>query len=326
MISIISVTLKGDPIAYKIKENFHGHIFSKSNNEGFSLNDVIKESFENYEAIVFISSTGIAVRAISKYLVCKDVDPAVIVVDVCNNFTISLVSGHLGGANKLTNEISKVLNNVPVITTATDNMSIIAPDIMAKDNNLIIEDLKKAKVIASRLVNKKDVYFKDDNNKISCPNGYIKTDEIKDNTVWITNKSEENKNILKLIRKEVVLGIGCRKNTDSIKLRYFVYKVLEENNLDKRSVKLITSIDVKKDEKAILDLVEELNTEKRFFSSEEIMTVEEKYEGSDFVKSIVGVKAVSEPVVELAGGHIIIDKIKNSGMTLTVGILNEGDI
>lgn len=320
MISIISVTEKGDEIAYKIKENFDSDIYLKSKLKDFKLDNITKECFKKYKAIVFLSSTGIAVRAISKYLKGKDVDPAVIVVDVCNNFTISLVSGHLGGANKLTYEISNVLGNIPVITTATDNMDLIAPDILAKNNNLIIEDLKKAKVIAGRLVNKETVYFKDDEKKIDCPKGYIETEEVKDNTVWITNNLKEQDNVLKLIRKNIILGIGCRKDTDSKKLSDFVSNVLLGNNLDKRSVKLIASIDVKKNEKAILDLAKELNSKLKFYTKEEIMTVEEKYEGSAFVKATVGVSSVSEPVVDLSGGEIIIEKIKNSGMTLTVGI------
>ncbi|AQM59609.1 cobalt-precorrin 5A hydrolase [Clostridium baratii] len=320
MISIISVTEKGDEIAYKLKENFDSDIYLKSKLKDFKLDNVTKECFKKYKAIVFLSSTGIAVRAISKYLKGKDVDPAVIVVDVCNNFTISLVSGHLGGANKLTYEISNVLGNIPVITTATDNMDLIAPDILAKNNNLIIEDLKKAKVIAGRLVNKETVYFKDDEKKIDCPKGYIETEDVKDNTVWITNSLKEKDNVLKLIRKNIILGIGCRKDTNSKKLSDFVSNVLLENNLDKRSVRLIASIDVKKNEKAILDLAKELNSKLKFYTKEEIMTVEEKYEGSSFVKATVGVSCVSEPVVDLSGGEIIIEKIKNNGMTLTVGI------
>ncbi|WP_338597771.1 cobalt-precorrin 5A hydrolase [Clostridium baratii] len=320
MISIISVTEKGDEIAYKIKENFDSYIYLKSKLKDFKLDNITKECFKKYKAIVFLSSTGIAVRAISKYLKGKDVDPAVIVVDVCNNFTISLVSGHLGGANKLTYEISNVLGNIPVITTATDNMDLIAPDILAKNNNLIIEDLKKAKVIAGRLVNKETVYFKDDEKKIDCPKGYIETEDVKDNTVWITNSLKEKDNVLKLIRKNIILGIGCRKDTNSKKLSDFVSNVLLENNLDKRSVRLIASIDVKKNEKAILDLAKELNSKLKFYTKEEIMTVEEKYEGSSFVKATVGVSCVSEPVVDISGGEIIIEKIKNNGMTLTVGI------
>ena len=339
MICIISVTEKGDILGEKIKSQIGGDLYFKSKGDNFKLSDITKECFEKYDFLVFISSTGIAVRAISKYLKSKDKDPAVVVVDVCNKFSISLVSGHLGGANDLALKISKILNNTPVITTATDNMDILAPDVIAKNNNFVIDSLKIAKVIATRLVNKEEVYFKDDKNKINCPKGYTQVNEIKSNMLWITNKvnnidnlknnysnmcNKENdeSTILKLIRKDIVLGIGCRRNTESKKMYEFVTEILKEKNIDLRAVKLIASVDVKNDEEAILSLKQTLNCDSRFFTRDEISTIEDKYEGSEFVKKSIGVSAVSEPVIELAGANIIVKKIKRDGMTLAIGELN----
>ncbi|WP_195988784.1 cobalt-precorrin 5A hydrolase [Clostridium sp. D53t1_180928_C8] len=339
MIGIISVIEKGDILGEKIKDILGGDLILKSKIKNFKLNNITKECFEKYDSIIFISSTGIAVRAISKYLVSKDKDPAVVVVDVCNKFSISLVSGHLGGANKLTLMVSEVLGNTPVITTATDNMDILAPDIIAMNNNLIIDDLKIAKVIAGRLVNREDVYFKDDKSIIKCPNGYIETDELHGNAIWITHKklreqkvkeskvisclSEyETRTVLKLIRKDIILGIGCKRNTDSEKLFDFVSDILAQENIDIRAVEKIASINIKSDEKAILDLAVNLKCDLIFFSSQEIAKVEHKYEGSEFVKKSTGVSAVSEPVIELAGGNIIVKKIKRDGMTLAIGELS----
>ena len=339
MICIISVIEKGDILGEQIKDILGGDLILKSKVKDFKLNNITKECFEKYDSIIFISSTGIAVRAISKYLVSKDKDPAVVVVDVCNKFSISLVSGHLGGANKLTLMVSEVLGNTPVITTATDNMDILAPDIIAMNNNLIIDDLKIAKIIAGRLVNREDVYFKDDKSIIKCPNGYIETDEIHGNAIWITHKklreqkikeskvisylSEyETRTVLKLIRKDIILGIGCKRNTDSEKLFNFVSDILAQENIDIRAVEKIASINIKSDEKAILDLAVNLKCDLTFFSSQEIAKVEHKYEGSEFVKKSIGVSAVSEPVIELAGGNIIVKKIKRDGMTLAIGELS----
>ena len=287
MICIISVTEKGDILGEKIKSQIGGDLYFKSKRSDFNLSDITKECFEKYDSIVFISSTGIAVRAISKHLKGKDKDPAVVVVDVCNKFSISLVSGHLGGANDLALNISKILNNTPVITTATDNMNILAPDVIAKNNNLVIDSLKIAKVIASRLVNNEEVYFKDDKNKISCPKGYTQVDEIKSNMLWITNKVNNNDNSKNNYSKM------CNKENDEIG-----------------------------NKEAILSLKQFLNCDIRFFTRDEIATIEDKYEGSEFVKKSIGVSAVSEPVIELAGANIIIKKIKKDGMTLAIGELN----
>lgn len=321
MIGVISVTEKGDILAEKLRGNLDIEIYKKSEIGDFSLDKITNISFEKYNSIIFISSTGIAVRAIAKYLKGKDKDPAVVVVDVCNKFSISLVSGHLGGANNLARKVSKILNNTLVITTATDNLDLLAPDTIAIDNNLVIKDLKMAKIIASKLVNNEGVYFKDDKKKIACPKGYIEVETLKENTLWITNKYKEHKKVLKLIRKDIVLGIGCRKNTDEKKLYDFVSTVLKENNLSLDSVRYIASIDVKKSEKAILNLGNTLKSEMRFFTKEEIAIVEDHYEGSDFVKATVGVKSVCEPVVELLKAEILVSKIKNNGMTLAIGIL-----
>ena len=321
MLSVISVTELGDEIGRKINNEFGGEIYYKSKMKNFSLDEVVKRTFKECDSIIFISSTGIAVRAISKYLKSKDVDPAVVVVDVCNKFTISLVSGHLGGANELALNVSKFLENTPVITTATDNLNKKAPDIIAKENNLIIDSLDMAKEIASRLVNNKSVYFKDDLNKIKSPKGYINSDTIKENTLWITDKLSSDKDVLRLIRKDIVLGIGCRRDTSSEKMFSFIEKTLIDNEIDIRSIKTVASIDIKSDEKAILDLKDKLNVELKFFTKEEIKKVHNNYEGSDFVERNVGVRAVSEPVVELLGAEIIIDKIKFEGITLTIGRL-----
>lgn len=320
MIGVISVTKKGDILAEKLKENLNCRVFLKSK-EDKDLKSVTKEFMQELEGVIFISSTGIAVRLIAPYLKSKAKDPAIVVVDVNNNFTISLVSGHLGGANRLTSKVAKILNNTEVITTATDKMNIVAPDMISKENDLVIDDLKICKDVAALLVNGKKVYFNDEKDIISTPKGYIKEKEIRDDMILVTNKLniQKKNNLLKLVRKDVVLGIGCRKDTDEKKLREFVLKVLEENNYDKRSVIKIGSIDVKKNEKAIISLAKYLGCEFITFNKHEINSVDEDYEGSDFVFKTVGVRCVCEPVIYLMDAKVKVKKIKYEGMTLSIG-------
>lgn len=320
MIGVISVTKKGDILAEKLKENLNCRVFLKSK-EDKDLKSVTKEFMQELEGVIFISSTGIAVRLIAPYLKSKAKDPAIVVVDVNNNFTISLVSGHLGGANRLTSKVAKILNNTEVITTATDKMNIVAPDMIAKENDLVIDNLKICKDVAALLVNGKKVYFNDEKDIISTPKGYIKEKEIRDDMILVTNKLniQKKNNLLKLVRKDVVLGIGCRKDTDEKKLREFVLKVLEENNYDKRSVIKIGSIDVKKNEKAIISLAKYLGCEFITFNKHEINSVDEDYEGSDFVFKTVGVRCVCEPVIYLMDAKVKVKKIKYEGMTLSIG-------
>lgn len=327
-IAIISVTKNGDSNSLVLKEKLQEFsanikIYFKSEVKTLGLNNVCKEAMTSYEAVIFISSTGIAVRGIAPFIKSKDKDPAVVVVDNSSKYAISLLSGHLGGANELTALVSEILGAEAIITTATDNLNIKAPDLFAKENNLIIDSLKDCKDIAALLVEGKKVGFYDEDNKLDIPKGYRDSLEGVDGVMYVTNKLNLNtsKKALKLIRKNIVLGIGCRKDYDEDTMEKTVFEVLEKYNLDIRSVKVIGTVEIKAEEKAILRLQKRLSCDLNIFSIDDIRKVEHKYEGSDFVRKTIGVGSVCEPSVELSGAEILIDKLKLNGMTLCIGKL-----
>ncbi|WP_244835092.1 cobalt-precorrin 5A hydrolase [Clostridium sp. BJN0001] len=324
--AVICPSLKGENIALSLKKNFDFDLFIKKSST-FNLFEISKKCMNRYDKIVFISSTGIAVRAIAPFLQSKDKDPAVVTIDLNKKYAISLVSGHLGGANFLASSIADTIKCEAVITTATDNMNIKAPDVFSLENNLVIDDIKKIKYISSMLISGKRVGFFDEFSFNFPGNGYKKIDSLEENSIWITNKcSPEIKNIdmkkvLKLIKRNVVLGIGCRKNTDSKKMFSFVKEILEKNNIDLRAVLKIGSIYIKKDERAIIDLSKKLNAEFITFSKEKIRTCDSLFEKSDFVFDKTGVYSVCEPCCYLLSDKILVKKIKKDGMTLSVGII-----
>jgi len=324
--AVITFTQKGDQIAEILGLTLNIDLYSKKKHDNFNFKEVSKKVMENYKAIIFISSTGIAVRAIAPYLKSKDVDPAVLVIDNSCKFVISLLSGHIGGANEITSEVSNILGAQPIITTATDNLGILAPDMIAKENNLVIDDLKKAKEITSFLVDRKKIGFYDEKGIIQTPTGYSSNLEDTSGVLYISSNqriiSELDgymKPMLKLIRKNIVIGIGCRKNFETLKMRQTVLKMLLEYNIDIRAIKAITTVDVKKDELAINELVDYLKCNLYIFTTDDIRAVQHKFCGSDFVEKTIGVRAVCEPCVELSGARIIKNKMKLNGMTLCVG-------
>lgn len=99
----------------------------------------IKKQFNRYPGHVFIFSTGIAVRLLAPLLKSKTVDPAVVVADDNGTHVVSLISGHIGGANALAHEIAGILGATPVITTATDTNGLPAIDIIAKEKSFILK-------------------------------------------------------------------------------------------------------------------------------------------------------------------------------------------
>ena len=104
------------------------------------LSVTLEDKFHQYAGHVFIMSTGIVVRVIAPLIQNKTKDPAVVVVDDLGKNAISLLSGHIGGANELTYKIARIIKTNPVITTATDINEVPAIDVLARENGLFIEN------------------------------------------------------------------------------------------------------------------------------------------------------------------------------------------
>lgn len=328
-----------------------------------------KEIFDNSEYLIFIMAIGIAVRSIAPLMKDKFSDPGVIVLDEYGKNVISLLSGHMGGANEMTEKIAELIKSNPVITTATDVNNVGAFDLLVKKVNGYVEDFRDLSLkINSQLI--KDIpvyiyiqddyfqYFINTENEVErCLRGFkilhsfedfegrIKKFDDKNNIDIIKNDSKERTyivvvtdskkiydkikkynydndkyEIVMVIPKMNVIGIGCRKNTNVQKFEQNILNNINENDILIKSICTIGSIDLKKDEKCILDFADKYHLNTEFFDSEIIKSVQEKYEKSDFVMKQVGVYSVAEPVCHLlCNGNIISKKFKKEGMTISIG-------
>lgn len=307
----------------------------------------VGEIFDKYDYIIFIMATGIVVRSIADFISSKFSDPAILVVDEQGKNIISLLSGHMGGANEMTLYISKLINANPVITTATDVNKKSALDIIAKKLDGHIDNFRdNVKEINSMLVNNKPVGLYIDGDYDIDTRGF----EVLDNSKSLSKLYEGNKSIIdkfkkivvisnkkeivhinqdinkekfiKLVPKDIVIGIGCRKNIDSLELQNAFIDFLNSNNIDIKSIKEIGSIEIKKHEKAIIDLGKYLKVPFKTISVSEICEVDYLFDKSDWVKQNVGVYSVAEPVAYiLSNRNLIIQKQKYKGITFSVGRL-----
>ena len=138
-----------------------GYVFEKYKTDGLetfnNVSSLVRDIFKKYNAIVFVGACGIAVRSIAPCVKDKAKDPAVVVVDEKGNFAIPILSGHIGGANDLSEKIATLTSGVAVITTATDINKKFSVDTFAVRNNLHIGDTKLIKEISSRILNDKKV-------------------------------------------------------------------------------------------------------------------------------------------------------------------------
>lgn len=100
---------------------------------GGAFRDEIAGLFERYDQIVFFVSLGAVVRLIAPHLKSKDEDPGVLVVDDAGQFVIPVLSGHVGGANAMAEQVAALLRATPVLTTASDVGKTIPVDILGRE-------------------------------------------------------------------------------------------------------------------------------------------------------------------------------------------------
>ncbi|MGP1410695.1 MAG: cobalt-precorrin 5A hydrolase [Peptoanaerobacter stomatis] len=368
--AIISLTEKSIQAAYKLSDIFENadvYIMEKHREKQKSgkaifyqkLDVLIDEIFEKYKAIIFIMATGIVIRHIARHIKDKTVDPAIIVCDEKLTFAISLLSGHIGGANEICRYIGEKTGAFPVITTATDiNDKGALDNIALRLKAYKDEDRELYKNINYMLANDDKVYLLSD---VSLPEdvdlrGFtlinykkIKSADnlcIKNDIDFEKNKFEENgiykknefiihityrkktgleylQNYAKITPKCIYIGIGCKKNTPYDIIKHTLMKYLFDNNIDMTSIAKIGSIDIKRNEQGIINLAEKLGIEFITFTSDEIIS--SRYYNdipkNDFVKSITGVDSVSLSCAKiLSEDNIIAENFKGNGITLSAGL------
>ncbi|MBI5234425.1 MAG: hypothetical protein HY880_08735, partial [Deltaproteobacteria bacterium] len=165
-LAIFALTQRGLALARRLKRSSGGTtIHAPQGLKNGKLKDKVRAAFKDSNGIVFVSAVGIAVRIIAPLLRSKATDPAIVVMDETGRFAISLVSGHLGGANELTKKLARIAGARPVITTATDLYSLPSIEAIAKKFNLAIEDMKRIKHVNSAIINNKKVFVNDGNAK-----------------------------------------------------------------------------------------------------------------------------------------------------------------
>lgn len=311
--------------SYSVNEHYFVDILEKNCNKKVYVAD----NFNEYDAFVFVGATGIAVRYIAPHIKSKDIDPAVIVLDEHADFVIPLLSGHLGGANELASLIAERLNSTPVITTATDINAKFAVDLWTKKTNQHIVDISKIKDVSSAVLKNEEVgLYSDFEIEGSLPKQIKTCDSYTDYNpnVGIAVSIDENIkpfNItLNSVPKIVGIGVGCRKNTDSDVFEEFVLKILREQNISIKSIEFIASIDIKKDEKCILDFSDKYSIPFKTATADELMSIPGKFSSSSFVKSITGVDNVCEraAVFFSKSNKIVLGKTSHNGMTCAIAV------
>ena len=330
-IACFSFTDKGRRIGDRLEslsnDIYNIHHYENKKAEG-GVKELLNRIWPEYDGLIFISATGIALRMINPYIQNKTIDPAVVVVDDMGIFSIALLSGHIGGGNDLAEYIGHEIGAMPVIKTATDNRGIESIDNFAKKNDYYMEDMKSITRITSMMVNGKTIgLYTEDGKGINYDNIII-VDDLNniypriDGLIIVSSEILTDKNIeipkTILIPKNINIGMGCRKGVEAERIIKAVGEVFHKENLSTKGIKSIGTVEVKKDEKGIIQASKHFNCPMKIFTIDEIKEVEDKFEKSQFVKDTIGVYSVSEPTAYLLGGEMIAMKSKHNGITISI--------
>lgn len=287
------------------------------------------QMFAAAEAILFIGAAGIAVRSIAPYLEHKTKDPAVVVMDEKGIFAISLLSGHIGGANELAGTLANLTGAIPVITTATDVNGRFAVDVFAKKNHLYITDMNYAKQISADVLDEKKIGFYSDFPVIgSIPEELEVWEEQKvfegTNGICVSLQEQKKpyKQTLTLIPRIVSLGIGCKKGTPAKQIGEKVQEALQACGISMRSIEQIASISLKAQEPGLVEFAARYQLPFVTYEAEELQRAEGEFSESAFVRSVTGVDNVCERSAYLASGNgrLLLKKTAGDGVTVAAAV------
>lgn len=284
-------------------------IFCKVDDDG------IRSMAAKTDAVIFVSAAGIAVRHIAPYAANKTVDPAVIAVNDNCDYVIPLLSGHIGGANMISEALAGGLGTEAVITTASDGAGLKAVDTFAQENGFAIEDMREAKLATAALLRHAEALHRDGNGNDGARSGY----ELKNADGKCVLTIDDVSVHLRPLR--YCIGIGCKKDIEPHKMKEFVSDVLAENGIAADEIYRVASIDIKAGEDAIKAAADMLGAPFYVYSAEQLDGIDGEFAGSEFVQSVVGVDSVCERSAAAACGgaySMVVRKQARSGMTVAV--------
>ncbi|MGE4283632.1 MAG: cobalt-precorrin 5A hydrolase [Clostridia bacterium] len=295
------------------------------------LTDLMEDIFYQYDALVFIMASGVVVRSIAPFIKDKKTDPAVVVLDEKGKNVISLLSGHIGGANRLALEIADSIGANPVITTASDVSGTLSVDMLAKQLGCSIKHEEDLTAVTASVVNGEKIgFYSDYENIFEMPdniillNGDEEIDTSYAGIIFLTHYANKKCSIphVFLRPKSVVLGIGCRKGISKEKVLEAVKEYLQQLFISIRCIKQIATVDVKKEEQGLIQAAQELGVPLVIIAREQIRQVEQEFECSQFVKDTIGVGCVAQPcaLLSCSNGRLIGSRFKKEGVTVAAAV------
>ena len=299
------------------------------------LTELLASLWGTVDGFVLIMATGIVVRLIAPLLESKQTDPAVVTMDDAGRFAISLLSGHLGGANELAERCAFISGARAVITTATDANNLPSFDMLARERGWVIDDISRVKTLNTLLLDDAEIAVVDPGGQTRCwfhGRGRLSfydtfaeaLESRAQGFLFVTNRQlpprSQPENLLILRPRNLVLGIGCNRGTPADEIDAFVAAHLKRIFVSMKSVRCIATAAAKRDETGLIEYAERYAIPVAYFESEELNRVACPSPPSEHARSAIGAIGVAEPAALLAsgGGRLMLKKVKSENVTLAV--------
>jgi cobalt-precorrin 5A hydrolase len=300
-----------------------------------SLAETVQATYAGYSAHVFVTAAGIAVRSIAPLLQGKERDPAVVVLDQSGQFVISLLSGHLGGANELARRIASLIGACPVITTATDSAGLTAVDELARQKGFLLANPGAVRTLNGALLEGRLIRVCDPEDRLGwsegAPHGYLarfvsRPEELPLgqpglSVSWRAEEPQDEACHLLLRPRCLVVGLGCHPGAPVSEILSLIASVFAEHGLSQASIACLTSTTRRQNEPGLAQAARALQVPFICVEHDTLCSVQVP-NPSPHVKKHLGVDGICEAsaMIQAGPGKLLVTKTKGRNTTLAVAL------
>ena len=335
-IAVISFSEKGEELGNRIAAGLRDPYGANVTAERCRHGGLSRWTSENFEktALVFIGSCGIAVRAVAPFVASKMTDPAVVVLDETGKYCISLLSGHIGGANDLVRLIAGLTGAEPVITTATDRNGVFSVDGWASSMGMKIYDSRNILPVADKLLSGNTVTMVSEVEisgavpegvafSMSSALGHDPGAGEAGADVVISYHNCHRSDSLHIVPPVLVMGVGCRRGTPFASIQEAFSSACSKMDIHPASLCAVSSVDLKREEKGLIEFCQFHNVAFHCYTANELNGVIGDFTPSGFVSRITGVDNVCERSAAAEcgpEGQVIMHKTIINGITVSFSV------
>lgn len=289
------------------------------------FSEAFARGWNEYDGLVMVMASGIVVRHVAQLCRAKGSDPAVVVCDAAGNYAVSLLSGHLGGANRLAAAVARITGGRPVITTATDNCGLMAFDELAARHGYRVANPELLKTFSAEMLDGERF-------DLAIPQElferyYAGNPQFRfaGDTPEITIRSTHSGHVLRLVPRRYALGIGCRRGASADSIDALSSRILKERNLCWEAIAVVASAELKREEPGLLAFAQSRRIALRFFRADELNAVDVPNPSAAALAHL-GICSVSEAAALLAAGpgsRLVVEKTAAECVTVALAeVLN----